>query len=133
MSQHFTLQELLHSDTAKACGIENHPSWEDIDRLKKLADTLEQIRSILGNNPMIISSGFRCPELNGEVGGVSDSAHIYGYAADFICPGFGTPTQIVAELKLYLEVLQIDQLIDESGWVHVGLCASDPRYQCFKI
>jgi hypothetical protein len=133
MSEHFLLSEFLHSDTALSCNIENLPTWDDIDRLKRLAGVLEEIRRILGDLPMVVSSGYRCPALNSAVGGVYNSAHLYGYAADFVCPAFGTPTEVVAELKPHLYVLQIDQLIDETGWVHVGLCEGEPRCECFKL
>jgi len=133
MSQHFELAEFLHSDTALANRIENLPSWQNVENLKRLSDVLEKIREQLGNKSMIVSSGYRCPALNGEVGGVSDSAHLYGLAADFTCPSFGSPTQIVAHLRDWVIELGIDQLIDESGWVHVGLREGEPRHQVFKV
>jgi len=142
LSPHFSIEELTHSDTALALGIDNTPSAEDLERLEQLAlITLEGIRSICGDEPMTITSGYRCAELNAAVGGVSDSAHLYGCAADFVIPSVGDPTEIVARLKPHLIELQIDQLIDESNssgdrWVHVGRAIppnTQPRYQCFAV
>jgi hypothetical protein len=130
---HFTLAEFLHSDTALQCNIENLPTWQDVENLKRLAGVMEEIRKILSALPITISSGYRCPPLNAEVGGVDDSAHLHGLACDFVCPAYGTPTEICRELEPYLEALQVDQLIDESGWVHVGLCEGTPRCQCFAV
>ena len=141
LSPHFTLSELTYSDTANAKGIENSPDQAAIGQLTQLAQlTLEGIRKICGDNPVIISSGYRCPELNEAVGGASNSAHLYGCAADFIIPGFGDVLYICNALEPHLAELGIDQLIDESGsgarWVHVGraiLPSTTPRCQCLTI
>lgn len=142
LSPHFSLHELTYSDTALALGIDNTPSPEDIEQLEQLAlVTLEGIRSICGNETLMITSGYRCAELNAAVGGVEDSAHRYGCAADFVIPSLGDPTEIVARLKPHLVELQIDQLIDESNsegdrWVHVGRAIppnTQPRYECFAV
>lgn len=137
MSGFFALAEFLHSDTARDSKIENLPTWQDIENLERLAMTLEEIRRILGDNPITLTSGFRCPTLNTMVGGVSDSAHIYGLACDFVCPAFGTPSEICKALEPHLVALDIDQLIAEGdgsgGWVHLGLAADGciARNQCF--
>jgi len=142
LSPNFSLEELTRSDTADSLGIDNTPTPDDIERLEQLAlVTLEGIRSICGDQPVTITSGYRCPELNAAVGGVSDSAHLYGCAADFVIPSVGTPSEIVARLKPHLVELQIDQLIDESNssgdrWVHVGRAIppnTEPRHECFAV
>src|SRR5690625_2282506 len=86
---HFRLSELTRSDTAAANNIDNSPSVEHLANLQRLAKTLENVRTVLGNNPVLISSGYRSPELNRAVGGSSTSDHSKGLAADFTCPGFG--------------------------------------------
>ena len=139
LSLHFSLEELCHSDTANACGIDNTCPTSDIEaNLTRVATVLEGIRSICGNKPVIVSSGYRCDALNEEVGGVEDSAHRYGLGADITIPEFGTPTDICAIVVPFLDTLQIDQLIDEcdsqgNRWVHVGLCEGEPRCECFKL
>jgi hypothetical protein len=139
LTENFTLAEMIYSDTAKAMGQENYPNDQQAENLQRVCDVLERIRSLCGDNPVVVSSGYRCPEVNAAVGGVPDSAHVEGLAADITIPDFGTTTQICEAVRPYLGEWQIDQLIDESGggarWVHVGLC--DPpeasRCECFKI
>ena len=140
LSPHFTIEELCHSDTAQACGIDNTPDPDAIEQLTRLAqDTLEGIRSLCGDNPVLISSGYRCEDLNEEVGGVADSAHRYGCAADFTIPAFGSVDDICQTLKPYLDLLEIDQLINETGggasWVHVGRAVppAEPRHEMLVI
>jgi hypothetical protein len=140
LSPNFSLQELCHSDTAQACGIDNTPDTAAIEQLTLLANiTLEGIRSLCGDHPVQISSGFRCEDLNEEVGGVPDSAHRYGAAADFTIPAFGTVDEICQVLTPYLDLLEIDQLINETGggatWVHVGRAVPPalPRHEVLII
>lgn len=131
MSEHFALAEFLASDTARAMGIDNFPTWDIVDNLNALAFTMEQVRELLDGAPIAISSGFRCKELNYEVGGVADSAHLTGLACDFTAPSFGGVQAIIAVLRPHLIMLAVDQLIDEGSWVHLGLTEGTPRHQCF--
>lgn len=134
MSEHFALAEFLASDTARAQGIDNFPTWGDVENLARLADTLEQVRLLLDGAPIVISSGFRCPDLNAAVGGVADSAHLAGLACDFTAPEFGSVAAICKALQPHLVTLGVDQLINEGGgvWVHLGLSAGPPRHQSFS-
>ena len=97
---HFSLEELTCSDTAVRLGIDNTPSDEVMANLNILAQGLEQVRTLLSlnNRPILISSGYRCSALNEALHGASNSAHMDGYAADFICPDFGTPLDIVKKI-----------------------------------
>lgn len=85
-SKYFSLEELLRSDKAMAAQIENLPSWIDVDNLLDLAVlVLDPIREAWGQ-PLIVTSGYRSPQLNAAVGGVPTSAHMEGYAVDItIC------------------------------------------------
>lgn len=118
LTEHFSLSELTASATAQRLGIDNHPGLEIISHLTQLAVQLERVRHALGDNPLIISSGYRCPELNQAVGGALRSAHMEGWAADFTCPAFGTPLQIVRALTA--ANLPFDKLIQEGRWVHIS-------------
>ena len=69
MAQHFTLSELLHSDTAEARGIQNTPPHDVLRRLNYLMDNcLDPIRRLWGK-PIGVNSGYRSPALNAAVGG----------------------------------------------------------------
>ena len=52
----------------------------------KLIELLEQLRYNIGGYPLTINSGYRCPTHNRNVGGVSNSQHVLGNAADVACP-----------------------------------------------
>jgi hypothetical protein len=139
LSPHFTLAELTRSDTATSYGIANTPNDQETAELKKTADLLEEIRSILGDVPVVVSSGFRNAQVNQLVGGATNSAHRWGGAADISAPQFGTPLEICRKVQPHLVALGIDQLIYESGggayWVHVGRPppGSGARAQAFTI
>jgi len=133
---HFSLAEFLHSDTAKSNGIENTPTWDVVENLKRLGLLMDQIRNGGGGKPVTILSGYRCPEVNALVGGATNSAHLYGLACDFVIPAYGTPLDICKAIEPHMAFLGIDQLIWEYGdWVHLGLAADGcvPRCQCLTI
>jgi hypothetical protein len=137
LSPHFTLAELVRSDTATAKGILNLPDAMEVRNLGRVANVLEEIRSLCGDNPVLISSAFRSEELNRAVGGVPNSAHRKGLAADFTIPAFGSPTDICRFLVGRIDFLGLDQLICEKTggheWVHIGLSDSPPRHQALTI
>ena len=99
LSPNFKLDELIWSDTAQRLGIDNRPDARITSHLVALAAGLEQVRVLLGNRPIRINSGYRCPALNRAVGGAASSAHMLGYAADFTCAEFGPPLSIVREIQ----------------------------------
>lgn len=129
LSEHFTLDELCASDTARRHGIDNAPTLELLPNLQRLANTLERVRAALGGDPLIVSSGFRCAALNRLVGGAATSAHLRGLAADITQPGV-EPRELARRIGRLVDELGIDQLIVESNrWVHIGLCEGKPRRQ----
>lgn len=121
LTEHFSLEELVHSSTAIRLGIDNTPPDEILPNLKVLAQGLERVRSVLGH-PIHIDSGYRCEILNAAVRGSKTSAHMQGWAADFICPAFGTPLEIVK--VIVGSGIAFDQCIQEGTWVHLSF---DPR------
>jgi len=136
LSEHFTLDEFTASQTAAREGIPNEPDGQSLENLGYLAKTMEKVRTILGNRPIIISSGYRGPQLNEAIGGSKTSAHMYGLACDFTCPGAGTPTDICRVLEPHMQELHVDQLILEyppNGWVHLGISREEPRYMALTI
>jgi hypothetical protein len=129
LTEHFTL-----SQTAARLGIPNIPKGQDLENVKRTAEVMEQVRKVLGDKPILISSGFRAPKVNASVGGASNSAHVHGLACDFTCPSFGTPKEICDKLHPLIKALTIDQLIHEyKTWVHLGLSADVPRHMALTI
>lgn len=128
ITKHFTLEELCASATAKARGIENKPTVQQIVALVYLACyVLEPLREAM-HEPIPISSGFRCEQLNRAVGGVSNSQHMKGQAAD-LCIG-GDMKKGRKWFDYIKTHLNFDQLIWEhsrSGtyWVHVSFVHPD--------
>ena len=122
LSENFNLNEFTASETATRKGIDNTPPPVVTEKLRMLAATLEQVRSLLGNNSIRISSGYRCLALNRAIGSGDLSAHTLGYAVDFTCPGFGTPKEVAN--KIAESPIKFDQLIYEGTWIHLSV---DPR------
>lgn len=128
LSPHFTLDELTITQHRE---LDNDPPAELLPDLRQTAQLLEAVRLRLGA-PVIVSSGYRSPALNKAVGGQINSQHLQGRAADFICPGFGTPTTVASALKDCKDI-DYDQLILEFGrWVHISW-APRPRRQALII
>jgi hypothetical protein len=135
ISEHFTWEEFLYSETAVEGGIENVPDAAAAANLERLAQVMEKVRTICGDNPVIITSGYRSDACNAAVGGVDDSAHCFGCACDFVIPEFGDVTDIVQAIQPAMIELGIDQLIHEGTWVHLGLAVppAEPRHECFAL
>jgi zinc D-Ala-D-Ala carboxypeptidase len=138
LTAHFALEEFTDSQTAARKGIPNVPPVGSPERanLKRTADVMEEVRTLLGDKPILVSSGYRSPAVNAAVGGSKSSAHMSGLAVDFSCPGYGTPRAICVALSPHMKALGIDQLIHEfDSWVHLGLRAADmtPRHQALTI
>jgi hypothetical protein len=124
LSANFQLSELVKSQTAERKGIPNNPSPAHIDNLKALCvNVLQPIRSHF-EAPVMISSGYRSPELCIAIGSKITSQHATGNAADLEVPGIDNKV-LATWIK---ENLEYDQLILEfyrdgepdSGWVHVS-------------
>ena len=125
---HFTMEELYASATATAKGINNKPSVQQMINLVYLtAYVLEPLRVAMGE-PIKIGSGFRCEKLNKAVGGVYNSQHMKGQAADLCIDG---DRQKGRKWFNYIrDHLPFDQLIWEHNskgtyWVHVSFVYPD--------
>ena len=124
LTPNFSLEQMTRSKTAKLHGINNVPEEgsELMRNLMRLARALQHSRSILGNHPIYVTSGYRTRELNDLVSGSSTSMHMRGLAADFRCPGFGTAKEVARALAN--SDIEFDQIIFENAknpWVHLGL------------
>lgn len=125
LSPNFRLSELTLSQAAVRHSVGNTPNPEQLENLRRTAAMLEQVRTLLGHLPIVISSGFRSAAVNALVGGSLKSAHLRGLAADFTCPAFGSPEQVSRAIAA--SGLAFDQLIHEGTWVH--LAASAPTHE----
>lgn len=135
LSPHFSLAEMMVSDSAERLGINNTPPKEMIPNLERTAELLETVRAILGNKAIIINSAYRSRVLNDAIHGSKNSFHIFGLAVDFICPKHGSPLDICNTI-LANPAIKFDQLIYEYGrWVHIGLSFNNtkPRREILTI
>jgi hypothetical protein len=87
--------------------------------LQQLANFLEEVKTVLGGKPIMISSGFRCKALNDAVGSKDTSQHRHGCAADLRVPGM-TPDAVVR--AVIAANLPYDQIIKEfDRWTHISI------------
>jgi zinc D-Ala-D-Ala carboxypeptidase len=132
LSPNFTVEEFTISREAAIRRIDNTPSEEILKNLKILALKMEEIRELLGNVPLVVTSGYRSPDLNRIVGGASNSQHLQGLACDFICPKFGSPYDICVAIRD--SKILYDQLIHEYGrWCHIGFANSGTKKEDLTI
>ena len=128
VTMHFTIEELYASNKAKELGIDNKPSIQKMIHLVYLAAfVLEPLRVAMGM-PIRISSGYRCEALNKAVGGVYNSQHLKGQAADICIDGDMTKGRKI--FNYIRDNLPFDQLIWEHNkagiyWIHVSFVFPD--------
>ena len=122
--KYFTYLELVRTDT----GLPNSPTeWQQVVNLQRIAFFLDRLREYMGS-AVIVTSGFRSPEVNARVGGSKTSAHLQGLAADIV-PKSRTQEdfkRMLAYLEPLAELKAVDQIIvyrngDTVKWIHVGL------------
>ena len=127
MTPHFTLAELTATSHRQ---FDNTPNEKELANLQKLAEFLEQVKTLLDGKPIMINSAFRSKAVNDSVGSKDTSQHRLGYAADFKVPGM-TPDQVVR--AIIDSDLQFDQIIREfDAWTHISISPS-PRRQALII
>ena len=134
LSEHFSLEELTASEIAERNGWDNSPNDQELANLTRLADFLEQVKTVLGGKPVMISSGLRTKKINDAVGSRDTSQHRTGCAADFKVPGM-TPDKVVK--AIIASGIGFDQLIREfNSWTHLSIPNAEgikPRKQALII
>lgn len=127
LSPHFTLQEAIISETAARAGVNNTPDASLLFEIQKTAIWMEQIREALGNKVIIVTSWYRCLELEAAITKqslekvkFSQGHHPKGAAVDFICPSFGVPYEVAFSLSKQVQTLEIGQLCYEYNWIHIS-------------
>jgi hypothetical protein len=119
LTPHFAVEELCATQHRE---FDNTPPPEVVGNLRTTAARMEQVRRLLGDRVISISSGYRCRALNRAVGGARTSAHLTGDAVDFNCYGFGDPLAVCR--ALVASDIAFDQIIEEGSWCHISF---DPR------
>lgn len=129
LSKHFSLEEMTNSGTAIRLRIANRPSTVQIENLRQLClNVLEPVRLRFGVTR--ITSGYRCPELNSAVGGVPDSQHTRGEAADIHISDMEVGRKI---FDFICRNTDFDQLLFERRvkggcrWLHVSYTTRRPN------
>lgn len=119
-SDFFSLEEFTHSSTAKRLKIDNTPSDEVVRNIQYgVQMVLDPLRRII-RSPIIITSGFRCSALNKAVGGVTNSWHTKGNAADIRISDEEEAETIFQALKTLPSVdTVLFEHSDTAIWMHV--------------
>jgi zinc D-Ala-D-Ala carboxypeptidase len=116
LSEHFTLDELTHTDHRE---LNNEPNESETENLKRLASFLEQVKTVLGGKPIMVNSAFRSKAVNDAVGSKDTSQHRIGCAADIRVPGM-TPNEVVK--AVIASGIGYDQVIREfDRWTHISV------------
>ena len=136
LSPHFTVGEFFRSGTAIRLGIDNNPdahpgegisTAEVVENLRALCtEVLEPLRRRVGR--VIVTSGYRCQELNKAVGGVWNSQHLKGEAADIFVPDAARAMRYGHILERHSAVQQLllePMGIQQKRWIHVGFRRSE--------
>lgn len=137
LTEHFTLEELTHTDHRT---LENTPNETELANIQRLAEFLETVKTLLGGKPIMVNSAFRSKAVNDAVGSKDTSQHRIGCAADIRVPGM-TPDQVVR--AIIASDLGFDQVIREfsdpvkgGGWTHISIpnqATGSPRKQTLII
>lgn len=131
LSEHFTLEELTHTDHRE---LDNTPNDSEKNNLNRLASFLEQVKTVLGGKPIMVNSAFRSKAVNDAVGSKDTSQHRVGCAADIRVPSM-TPDEVVK--AIIASGIGYDQVIREfDRWTHVSVPnepSGTPRRQALII
>lgn len=120
MGKYFTIAELCNSDTADRRGIINRIPKDLLPNVQGLINNvLDPLREWYGK-PIYVNSGYRCPELNKAVGGVENSFHVSGCAADIDARNYEENKKLFEYIR---ENLPFTEVGWEGGgrWIHVAL------------
>ena len=121
LTEHFTLEELTHTDHRE---FDNTPNDAEIANLQRLAEFLEKVKMVLRGKPIMVNSAFRSKQVNDAVGSHDSSQHRVGCAADIRVPNM-KPDEVVQALMA--SGLEYDQIIREfDSWTHISI-PNDPN------
>jgi uncharacterized protein YcbK (DUF882 family) len=116
LTEHFSLEELTHTDHRE---YDNTPNDAELENLKRLAEFLEEVKKTLGGRPIMVNSAFRSKQVNDAVGSKDSSQHRIGCAVDIRVPEL-TPNDVVK--AVIASNLGYDQVIREfDRWTHISI------------
>jgi len=116
LTEHFSLEELTHTDHRE---YDNTPNDKELENLKRLAEFLEEVKTVLGGKPIMVNSAFRSKQVNDAVGSKDSSQHRIGCAVDIRVPQL-TPNDVVK--AVIASGLPFDQVIREfDRWTHLSI------------
>ena len=131
LTEHFTLEELTHTDHRQ---FDNTPNETETANLQRLAEFLERVKIVLRGKPIMVNSAFRSKQVNDAVGSKDSSQHRVGCAADIRVPNM-KPDEVVN--AIIASGLEYDQIIREfDSWTHISIPNSPdgkPRKQALII
>ncbi len=123
ISKNFTYEHFEFSSKAYELGIDNSIKSDKVRFAIRLLvlNLLEPLQSLV-NWPLILSSGYRCPELNKEIGGAKNSQHLLGEASDIHC---GNALEVLSLAQIVLRhKLPFDQMILYKSILHLSFKAN---------
>ena len=125
LSPHFKLSEFINLGKYP----ENIPTMQDVANMTYgCHQLLEPARLLVG--PIIVNSGFRCEAVNRQVGGVKNSQHLIGQAAD-IRPK--DPAQFSKLVEFFRNWEHTDQLLTGTNWLHISWNPFAPPRQYVRV
>ena len=137
LSHHFTFEELTKTSKTPYKLLNTLLAKRYIQNMFILANYLLEPARALLNTPLIVTSGYRCPALNKEVGGSKRSQHLNATAADFIINSKNMSLEEAFVTLTESPFLHYGQLILERNWIHIslGVPFRDLKkcYESFKI
>jgi len=138
ISTNISYTEATKSITAIQKTIDNTPDTIALSNMRYIAENIFEVIRVRFCVPIAVSSFYRSPELNKEIGGSSNSQHVKGEAMDIDADIYGVITNKYI-FDFIKDNLQFDQLIWEFGddkepeWVHVSLTrCSENRKQILQ-
>lgn len=120
MAIYFNIKEMTKSRTAELHYIDNTPTKEVVENLKKVMYILDIVRTYIGK-PIFVNSGYRCKKLNEIVGGVQKSMHTKGLAADFRTEKKEDINTMFEFLKKNQKKFKIIELLNYKTFIHIGV------------
>ena len=132
LSPHFSFEELTITNRKYLLEANRLAALNHIEELALLANYILEPARLALNTPLIITSAYRCAQLNKAVGGAAKSQHLFGQAADFVPQGIALKEAF--DILRAAQYVRYGQLIYEGKWIHISLGAPfRPLARCGEV